>query len=159
LIDAIAMMPDDVTAAVLGHGPLQEELRERAQRKNIGDRVHFLGFRDDGASFIAAADVFVLSSVWEGVPLAVQEAILLGTPVVATDVGGMSELITDGVSGRLVRSGDPDALAAAMEVAISDAATAARYVDAARGALAELVSTTTMLGRLREIYLGAGVAK
>jgi glycosyltransferase involved in cell wall biosynthesis len=114
--------------------------------------VSFLGFRPDVADHIAAADAFSLSSLWEGVPLAAQEAILLGTPVVGTDVGGMRELISNKVSGRLVPPGDPVALAAALDEVLSSPERAAAYARAARDGLHERFSTDAMLERLREAY-------
>ena len=158
LIDALAQMTPDVTAAVVGQGPLEGDLRAQAERLDVSDRFHLLGWRDDAASVIAAGDVFTLSSVWEGVPLAAQEAILLGTPVVATDVGGLSELIVDRVGGRLVPSGDATALARALEGVIENNELAGSYVDGARRTLTERFSTEKMLQRLREIYTGARVA-
>lgn len=159
LIDAIASITPDVTAVILGEGPLEADLRRRAREAGVGERVHFLGFRDDVASFVAAADVFVLSSIWEGVPLAAQEAILLGTPVVGTAVGGMPELITDGATGRLVPPRDPAALGAAIASVIDNPERAQRMASEARAALARDFSTERMLDRLRELYLeGAGAS-
>ena len=141
--------------AVLGTGPLEESLRERARLDGIGDRVRWLGFRDDLADYLAAANAFCLSSVWEGVPLSAQEAILLRTPVVATSVGGMPELLEDGVSGRLVPPGDPRALAAALEDVLFDPARARAFADEALARLRERFSTERMLARLRSAYEGA----
>jgi len=143
----------DVTLAILGEGPEEAALRGAAARLGVAERVHFLGFRSDVADFIAAADVFCLSSVWEGVPLAVMEAVQLGTPVVATDVGGTGELIEEGVSGRLVSPRDPSALRAALDDVLADPEARSRYVDAARATLVAEFSTETMLARLRDVYL------
>ena len=150
MLEAVART--EATLAILGTGPLEASLKELADSLGIGDRVHFLGFRDDVAAFIAAADVFCLSSVWEGVPLAAMEAVQLGTAVVATDVGGTGELIEDGVSGRLVRPNDPAALADALTEVLSSAADRERYVAEARRSLADNFDTTRMLDRLRELY-------
>lgn len=150
MLAAVAQI--DATLAILGRGPLENSLKELSRSLGIGERVRFLGFRDDAAAFIAAADVFCLSSVWEGVPLAAMEAVQLGTVVVATDVGGTGELIQDRVSGRLVPRNDPDALAAALKEVLASEADRGRYVDAARRSLAENFDTTTMLDRLRSLY-------
>ena len=150
-----AVARTDATLAILGQGPLESSLKELAGSLGIEERVHFLGFRDDVSSFIAASDVFCLSSVWEGVPLGAMEAVQLGTSVVATDVGGTSELIEDGVSGRLVPPNDPAALAAALTEVLSSPDTRARYVEAARRSLSENFDTNRMLDRLRELYRSA----
>ena len=151
-----AMVQVDATLLVAGEGPLENELRELAEDLGIDDRVFLLGFRTDVVDLIGAADVFCLSSVWEGVPLAAMEAVQLGTPVVATDVGGTGELITDRVSGRLVPPRDEAALAAALREVLADEEARRVYVRAARATLASEFSTERMLERLRAIYVGAG---
>lgn len=154
LFDAIGATKEPVTLAVLGEGPLEAELRSYVARQHPSEDIRFLGFRSDVADVVAAADVFCLSSIWEGVPLAAQEAILLGTPVVSTDVGGMSELIVDRRSGRLVPAGDATALAAAIAEVCLSGEVRAGYVEQARLDLAERFSTDRMLARLRQLYLG-----
>lgn len=144
--------------AVLGEGPHGAELRSLAGRLGLSDRVSFLGFRDDVHDYMAAADVFCLSSVWEGVPLAAQEAILLGVPIVATAVGGLPELVEDGVSGRLVPPSDPEALASALSDVLGSPAAAQTYAHAAREGLRARFSTAAMLERLRAAYrVGTGL--
>lgn len=159
MLDALSLLPEDVVLAVLGEGELRTLLEEHARRQGIAPRVHFLGFRTDVADFVAAADAFCLSSVWEGIPLAVQEAIVLGTPVVSTDVGGMREIVTDGISGRLVARGNVAALAAALREVLDDPNLARTLAERARVNLGERFSTETMLARLRRAYRDvAGVA-
>lgn len=155
LFDAIARTTQDVTLVVLGEGPLSSELRALVARRGLDDRIRFLGFRRDVADIVAAADVFCLSSVWEGVPLAAQEAILLGTPIVSTDVGGMSELISDRRSGRLVPTGDAAALATAIDEVCASPDIRRSYIAQAQADLAEGFSTDKMLERLRVLYGGA----
>lgn len=153
MLDALARTSGRTCLAVLGEGPLEAELRARAQRLSLGERVRFLGFRTDVADIVAAADVFCLSSVWEGIPLSVQEAILLGVPVVSTDVGGMSEIIIDRRSGRLVAAGDAGGLAAAIDEICLSPQTAERYATRALEDLRLRFSTEMMLERLRSFYL------
>lgn len=152
MMSAVARLPDDVILAVLGQGPDEARLRAMSQTLGLGERVKWLGWRDDIADWINAADVFSLSSNWEGVPLAAQEAILLGTPIVATDVGGMGELIGDRSSGRLVKKGDAEALAVALNDVLSAPETAARYAEQAVVDLRRRFSTDQMLTRLRAAY-------
>lgn len=150
MLDAVTRL--DAHLWILGEGPLEQRLRDQSLSLGISDRVRFLGFRPDAHDHVAAADVFCLSSVWEGVPLAAQEAIQLGIPVVATDVGGTGELIEDRVSGRLVPPGDPSALAAALREVLEDPHSSSGYADAARSNLERDFSTERMVVRLREIY-------
>lgn len=139
--------------ALLGEGPLEEDLRVEVARLGLSDLVRFLGFRDDVADVVAASDVFCLSSVWEGVPLAVQEAMLLGVPVVSTAVGGMNEIVTDGSSGRLVPAGDSRALAGAIDEICGSPELGRRFSTQARADLGTRFSTNNMLGRLRSLYV------
>lgn len=151
LLEAIALVPE-VHLVVLGEGPLESELKATAASLGVDDRTVFLGFRGDAHEFVAAADTFCLSSIWEGIPLAAQEAIALGTPVVATDVGGMDELIRDRHSGRLCPPGDAGALAAAIQEVVTDRGTADRYATTARVELRQRFSRDRMLERLASLY-------
>ncbi|HDN80641.1 MAG TPA: glycosyltransferase, partial [Chloroflexi bacterium] len=96
---------------LVGDGPLRPELEAQVKALGLKQRVCFLGVRTDIPEILAAADVFVLSSRWEGNPLSVMEAMAAGKPVVATVVGGVPELVEDGVSGILVPPQGTEALA------------------------------------------------
>ena len=152
MFEALASLGAPFVLALAGTGPQEPELRRSAAEHGIADRVRWLGFRPDVADFIAAGDVFCLSSVWEGVPLAAQEAILLGVPVVATAVGGMPELVEDAVTGRLVPPRDPAALAAALGQVLGNDALRKTFADGARARLQERFSTGRMLDRLAAEY-------
>jgi glycosyltransferase involved in cell wall biosynthesis len=110
LMQAFGQLRGDAHLLVVGDGELRAELEALAP----ADRVRFLGIRKDVPRLLAAADVFVLSSDWEGNPLVVMEAMAAGKPVVATAVGCVPELVVSG-AGRLVPSGDAEQLAAAMQ--------------------------------------------
>jgi glycosyltransferase involved in cell wall biosynthesis len=99
---------------IAGRGPLLGELQEQAQQLGVASQVTFLGVRHDIPALLAAADGFVLSSAWEGMPNVVMEALAAATPVVATQVGGVSELVVSGRSGLLVPPTNPMALSQAM---------------------------------------------
>jgi glycosyltransferase involved in cell wall biosynthesis len=96
---------------LVGDGALRREIEEQAARLGAGDRVHLLGDRNDAALVPAGFDVAVLASLHEGLPNAVMEAMAAGAPVVATAVGGTTELIIDGATGYLVPPADSDAMA------------------------------------------------
>lgn len=152
MLGALARLPANVVLVVLGQGPDEQSLMTMAAAMGLGERVRWLGWRNDIADWINAADVFSLSSNWEGVPLAAQEAVLLGTPVVSTDVGGMPELIGDRSSGRLVPKGDAEALAAALSDVLNSPETATRYAEQALVDLRARFSTSQMLTRLSGAY-------
>jgi glycosyltransferase involved in cell wall biosynthesis len=100
---------------LVGHGELRPELERQIDALRQRERIHLLGVRSDIPEVLNAADVFVLSSDWEGNPLSVMEAMASGTPVISTAVGGVPELVEDGESGMLVPQGDAQALAGAMQ--------------------------------------------
>lgn len=104
------------TARVVGDGELLEPLRDRARGAGLADRLTFCRLLSHHETLreYAEADIFALSSRWEGCPTVILEAMAHGVPVVATSVGGVPELVEDGVSGMLVPPEDPDALAQAL---------------------------------------------
>jgi glycosyltransferase involved in cell wall biosynthesis len=154
LLRALGGLPPRVHLAVIGSGPLESDLKRLADRIGVSPRVTWLGYRSDPQDRVAAADVFCLSSVWEACSLAAQEAMLLRTPVVATAVGGMPELIQDGVSGRLIAKGDHRAFAAAVGELLAAPEEGDRLAANAAVHLAEHFSRETMLERLRRAYGG-----
>lgn len=97
---------------VAGEGALKEKLEREAAELGVGKRVRFLGRRLDVPALLKAADLFVLSSAWEGLPITILEAMAAGVPCVVTDVGGVSEVVVDGVTGRVVPPRDSASLAA-----------------------------------------------
>jgi glycosyltransferase involved in cell wall biosynthesis len=122
LLDAIAQLKTKQTVFVFaGDGPLRAELEENAQRLQISERVRFLGVRDDVAQLLTAADVFVQPSLWEGLSLALLEALFAGLPVLSTKVEGTVDIVKDGDSAMLVPVGDVDALAKAIDRLAVDA--------------------------------------
>lgn len=90
------------TVLVLGQGPLKEEIEGLHAELGLGDSVRFLGFRSDVADILAASDIFVIASAYEGGPLSLIEAMRSGLPSVATDVGFVSDVIEPGVHGLIV---------------------------------------------------------
>jgi glycosyltransferase involved in cell wall biosynthesis len=115
LIDAVGLLSDrlPVGLVIVGDGPELPRLREHAATRGLNERVTFLGHRDDARRWLPAFDVFVNSSVSEGVSLTILEAMAAERPVVATAVGGTPEVV-DELSGRLVPSRNPEALASAI---------------------------------------------
>jgi glycosyltransferase involved in cell wall biosynthesis len=100
---------------LVGKGSLQENVEALLRANGLEQRVRFLGVRRDVPELMSAADGYVLSSAWEGMPVVLLEAAAVELPVVATQVGGVSEVVEDGTTGLLVPPSDPAALARAME--------------------------------------------
>lgn len=119
LLSALALL-EDAHALVVGYGPEEQRLRAMAEGLGLGARVRFVGYQEDVWPWLAACDVFALSSDWEGMPNAVLEAMGAGLPVVATAAGGTPDVVVDGETGLLVPPGDPAALAAALGRLIQD---------------------------------------
>ncbi len=127
-IRAITKVPG-ATLAIVGDGPLRPQLERLAAE--LDAPVIFTGVRDDARALMGAADVVVMPSRWEGLPLSALEALASGTPLVATDVRGLRELVTDGENALLVPE-EPEALAAAIRRVLEDSALAARLSEAGR---------------------------
>lgn len=99
---------------IAGEGPLEAELRAEADALGVSGNVVFLGFRRDVAAFLAAMDVFVHPSLWEGLSISLMEAMAASCPIVASDIWGNREMIRNGVNGLLVEPANPAALAEAL---------------------------------------------
>ncbi|MEA2295731.1 MAG: hypothetical protein QOE86_3370 [Solirubrobacteraceae bacterium] len=112
----------DARLVLAGGGPTEDALRRLAAERGIADSVHFLGYRQDMTGFLRAIDVAAMSSDFEGTPLLLFECMAHGTPLVATDVGGIRDVLEDGRSVSLVPRRDPVALAGAIEALLRDAA-------------------------------------
>jgi glycosyltransferase involved in cell wall biosynthesis len=114
LLHAFARLPAEPRLTIAGSGPDEQPLRRLAAELGVASRVHFAGFQADIQPFLLAADGFVLSSLWEGLPVSVLEASASALPCVVTDGPGTREAILPSETGILAPVGDPAALAAAM---------------------------------------------
>ncbi len=121
----------DVVFLAVGQGQLEDELRADLARRRFGDRFRMLGHQEDPIAHLVASDVFTLASRHEGLPISLLEALAAGLPAAVTAVGGMPDVITDGVEGHLVPSQDPSALAGAIS-SLLEPETNARASAAAR---------------------------
>ena len=137
---------------LVGDGELADSLRETAGRLGIADWVAFTGWRSDLREVYAGVDAVVLTSVNEGTPVAAIEAMAAGLPVVATAVGGVPDVITDGENGLLVPSGDVVGMAAAMERLAVDAAVRHRLGRSARRTVEGRYSASRLVSDVEGLY-------
>jgi len=155
LVEAVAHLAarqPRLHVAISGRGGLADELAAQARACGIGERVHLLGLRSDVPEILAAADLFVLPSLSEGLPLALLEAMFAGCPIVATDVGEVATALEAGAAGILVPPGDAAALASAMDDVLTTPSKARALGARARHrALAEY-DVTPMVRRYGSMY-------
>jgi L-malate glycosyltransferase len=158
----LAAIPD-ARIVIVGDGERRELLEGEIRALGLERSVLLAGFRTDAPRFMAAADVFVMPSVMEGLCTSILDALLLERPVVAARAGGMPEVVADGVTGFLVPPKDPEALAAAIVRALREPETAARLARAGRErVLREFTADAMVEGTLRvyrELVPSAGEAR
>jgi glycosyltransferase involved in cell wall biosynthesis len=154
LLDALAMSARrDLQVLFAGRDDgLEAATSLHAARLGVSTQVRFLGFRRDVSTVVAAADVLVMPSLREGLPVALLEACAIGTPVVATPAGGIGDVIIDGETGRLVPIGNAAALAAAIGDALADPASARRMASAAAARVAAMFSLEAMVDAYAALY-------
>ncbi|CAN5825236.1 hypothetical protein BH24DEI2_BH24DEI2_28140 [soil metagenome] len=155
LLEAVAQVLVDLPIAVfalVGGGPLEPELKAQADALGVGDNVLFLGRRDDVPDLLGASDLFTLSSLFEGLPLVVLEALALGVPVVGTNVCGIRDAIQDGVTGRLVAPKDSGALAAGLLEALCQPEMRQRWAEAGRARFHACHRAERMAADTRSVY-------
>ena len=136
---------------IVGRGPLEQALRAQARALGIEEQVVFAGLRADVPDILPAFDVFVLPSLFEGLPISLLEAMAASIPVVATAVGGIPEVIRSGSDGVLVNGDDPSALVRAIGSLLDDSAERARLGLAGR-ARAELFDLSAATARTAAVY-------
>lgn len=110
-IDAVAKSAvPDLHLYIVGTGPCEEQLKERVKKNKIQDFVHFLGFKRNIYDYIGHADALLMPSLHEGLPYTLLEAMALETPIIASEVGGLAEVLTDGATGFLTTPADSDSI-------------------------------------------------
>ena len=154
LAQVLTRNPYGVRALLIGDGPRKNDLQCLIANLELSNRVQLLGVRPDVAEIVAASDLFVLASLNEGLSQALLEAMVLGVPVVATDVGGTSDAVIPAATGWLVPPADARQLARAMEQALGDRREAMRRAAAARQLVHRRFSLAGHLAGLEDLYRG-----
>jgi glycosyltransferase involved in cell wall biosynthesis len=137
---------------IAGDGPLLNELKQKTEKLGIDGNVQFLGFRNDITNILFCLDIFVMSSHNEGIPMVLLEAMTLQKPVVSTAVGGIKEVITDNISGRLVEPGNTDALAKGCLELLQNPQTRMKLAEGARKRIKEEFSSERLTERMVRLY-------
>jgi glycosyltransferase involved in cell wall biosynthesis len=138
---------------IVGEGPYRKHLEQMAQQKGLGKNVIFAGHREDVYDLLNAMDIFVLPSFHEGVPTVLLEAMALQKPIIATDVGGVPEIITDGETGFLVPPKSVKFLADRIVYVIRNLDEARRLIRLARTQVEEEFSTVQQVNKLFMLYV------
>lgn len=146
-----ARLISDLHVLFIGDGERRKTMQEHASRLGVANRIHFLGYRSDVASLLKLSDVYIQSSHYEGIPLSVVEAMACGIPVIASDVGGLREIVQDGISGLLFKRADVGDLSEKLQSILHDARIKAKLKT---GALARApdFSLDAMVDKLIELY-------
>ena len=139
---------------IAGDGPLREALEAETRALDLSSRVHFLGWRDDPHALIAALDVLLAPSLWEGFGLVFLEAMALNVPIIATRVSAIPEVVIDGETGWLVPPRDADALAATLLDALTHPDARRKWGANGRCRLETQFTAETMVERTLAVYRG-----
>ena len=135
-----------------GQGPLRDPLEQQANALGIARNMRFLGYRDDVATVLAGLDVFVLPSLSEGLPLSLLEAMAASKPIVASNVGGIPEVIRDGENGLLAAPATPTELADRILMLLADPSRAHFLAENARALVSARFGMTAMVGAYEDLY-------
>lgn len=144
---------------IVGDGELRPELEQQAAALGIESAVEFFGYRKDVPRFLAVSDIFVSSSIWEGMPLGLLEVMAYGKPIVGASVGGVPEVIRDGSTGFLVPPRSPQAIAGKILGLASDRDLAARMGASAQALYYEKFTEKSMVGNYEQLVLRLAKAK
>ncbi len=155
LVEAMRVIVDhrpNTRLVIVGDGPTRVEVERAVERLDLCDNVHLLGVRSNMEGIMCAADVFVLNSTLEGMPLVLLEAMACGLPVVTTPAGGVTELVRPGVDGVVTKGFGQDELVAAVLDLVDDEDLRARLSEAGRRRVVERFSADRVVGEYEQVF-------
>ncbi|GAB7026155.1 glycosyltransferase [Geotalea toluenoxydans] len=142
----------DLFFIVIGEGSQKADLEEMVAKSGFGPHFHFSGFLSDPTKAFSALDLYVLSSLDEGIPLTLLEAMYFGVPVIATRVGGVPEVVSNGITGILLPPDDAPAMAAAISNTLTDHVKRDRMVSRAKKEIAMKYDVGTWIAKIESLY-------
>ncbi len=154
-LEAFRMLADKfpkVILLVVGGGPLRRDVEAKIDGLGLNNNVVMTGHRGDVLEIFASLDISLHTSMWEGLPRTIIEAMFMGKPIIATKVGGIPELIEDGITGILIQPNDKEALVSAVATLINDKSLAKRFGDTARVHAKEKFGLGTMIKNMTDLY-------
>jgi glycosyltransferase involved in cell wall biosynthesis len=138
---------------IVGGGPWEKKLKSEAAHLGLARSVLFLGEREDATDLLSLFDVFVLPSLWEGLPYVLIEAAILAKPIVATDIDGVREVLRDGETGLLVPAADPASLALAVKLLLDDPALGRCLAGRAQRLIPKQFTIGRMIEETKRLYM------
>jgi glycosyltransferase involved in cell wall biosynthesis len=152
IFEGILKQQPNASLHFVGSGPLQGQIEELVKQKGLASKVHFYGFRNDAMQFIKNANVLLLPSIIEGLPGVILEAFYCKTPVVAYDVGGISEVVINNKTGYLVPKGNEDVFMKSVMAALEETAANQQLVQNAWNLVMNDYLNTRITGKFLEVY-------
>jgi glycosyltransferase involved in cell wall biosynthesis len=146
---------EDVQFVMVGDGELRDEVLELSRKLGVDSKISLLGFREDVAEILPILDVYVLTSLWEGLGRSLTEAMYMARPVVATNVEGVPELVKNGETGILVEPKDVNSIADGIVSLLSDEREAQKLGQAAKNCITDSFSADVMVRQLEKVYCEA----
>ena len=157
LLDAARLVLEarsDLRFIIVGGGPRERLLRQMSDEMGLADRVLFTGWREDAGEIMRLLDIFVMSSLWEAMPIVLMEAMAAARPILATTVGDIPYMIEDGETGLLAPAGDPEALAEGLLRLAGDPGLRRRLSQAGRRSYERRFTARTMAVAYERLYQG-----
>lgn len=156
ILKTLSMVNSSFCLDVVGAGPSEIKIKRYAAELGLGDKVKFLGERSDIHELLMKSDICVLSSDWEGLPIALIEAARASLPIIATDVGGVSEIVDNGINGYLINRNDAESFASKLNLLAFDKLKYADLSQKSRERYEKFFKIDPMLKKINDIYLNVG---
>ena len=154
LINALALLKEfNWNMKFLGKGPLENNIKNKVKELSLTKRISFLGWQENVGDFLNNSDLFLLISNWEGFPVSIVEAMRSGLPIIASDVGGVSESVNHGINGYLVPKNDPKSLVKFLKIILKNKKLLSEFGKSSRKIYLEKFNSEIMFNKIEKIYL------